>query len=73
MPRTVLNAVAFLAAAALVIGCGDEKAKIPTKLDQPIPKVATPAGGGGGEAAGKNKVGAAAAKTKNAQPNTKVD
>jgi len=63
MRRTVLNAAAFLAAAALVIGCGDEKTKIPTKVDQPIPKAAAPAGGGGG----------AAAKNKNAQPNTKVD
>ena len=58
MRRTVLNAAAFLAAAALVIGCGDEKVKIPTKLDQPLPKVAAPAGGGG----------PAAAKDKNVQP-----
>jgi hypothetical protein len=71
MRRTVLNAAALLAAVALVIGCGDEKAKVPTKLDQPIPKVAAPAGGGG-EAAPKNRVGAAATK-KPAQPNTKVD
>jgi hypothetical protein len=71
MRRTVLNAVALLAAVALVIGCGDEKAKIPSKLDQPIPTVAAPAGGGG-EAAAKNKVGAAAAK-KIVPPNTKVD
>jgi hypothetical protein len=71
MPRTVLNAVAFLAAVVLVIGCDDSKAKIPTKMDQPLPKVAAPAGGGG-DAGGKNKVGAAAAK-KNPQPNAKVD
>ncbi len=62
MRRTVLNAVAILAAVTLVIGC-DQKTKIPTKLDQPIPTVAAPAGGGGG----------AAAKNKTVQPSTKVD
>ncbi len=69
MLRTVLNAIALLAVVALVTGCGEEKAKIPTKLDQPIPTVAPPAGGGG-EAAGKNKVGAAKKPT---QPSSKVD
>lgn len=71
MRRTVLNAVALLAAVALVIGCGQETAKIPTKLDQSLPTVAGTAGGGG-DAAGKNKVGAAAAK-KNAPPSNKID
>jgi hypothetical protein len=70
MRRTVLNAVALLAAVALVIGCGEEKTKIPSKLDQSLPKVAAPAGGGG-EAAGKDKVSAAAAKNK--PPSSKVD
>jgi len=72
MRRTVLNAVALLAAVILVIGCDQGKATIPSKLDQPLPTVAGTAGGGG-EAAGKNKVGAAAAKNKNPQPSTKVD
>jgi hypothetical protein len=71
MLRTVLNAVALLAAFVLVIGCDDRKAKIPTKMDQPLPTVAAPAGGGGD--AGGKKVGAAAAKNKNPQPNAKVD
>jgi len=71
MRRTVLNALALLASVALVIGCGQETAKIPSKLDQPIPTVAPPAGGGG-DAGAKNKVGAAATK-KNVQPSTKVD
>jgi hypothetical protein len=68
MRRTVLNAVAILAAVAVVIGC-DQKTTIPTKLDQPIPTVAPPAGGGGA----KDKGGGAAAKKKNVQPITKVD
>jgi hypothetical protein len=64
MRRTVLNAVAFFAAVALVIGCENKKgAEIPSKLDQPIPQVAAPAGGGG----------QAPAKTKAAPPNTKAD
>ena len=63
MRRTVLNAVAFLAAVALVIGCDSGKTTIPTKLDQPLPKVVM-SGGGGREAAAKNKDGADPAKNK---------
>jgi len=63
MRRTLLNAVTLFATVALVMGCGDKKeAVIPSKLDQPIPKVAGTAGGGG-EAPAK----------KAAQPNTKAD
>jgi hypothetical protein len=63
MRRTVLNAVALLAAVALVIGCDSGKATIPSKMDQPLPTVAAPAGGGGKAAAAK----------KNTQPTTKID
>jgi hypothetical protein len=65
MRRTVLNAVALLAAVALVIGCDSGKGTVPSKLDQPIPTVAPTAGG--------EKVGGATAKNKNVPPNTKVD
>jgi hypothetical protein len=69
----MLNAVAFLAAVAIVTGCGDQgKVTIPSKIDQPLPKVASPAGGGG-DAAGKNKVGAAATKNKDTPPTSKID
>jgi hypothetical protein len=54
MRRIVLNAVALFAAVALVIGCESEKAKIPTKLDQPLPTVA-PVAGGGGDAGAKDE------------------
>ena len=38
----------FAIAAFVITGCGDDKkAPIPTDLNKDLPKVATPAGGGG--------------------------
>lgn len=61
MPRHMRTIVLFLAVMILV-GCGKKEAAIPTKLDQPIPKVAGSGGQGGEEK-----------KNKNAQPNKAAD
>jgi hypothetical protein len=52
----VRNVIAFgFLVAVIAAGCGeDKKAVIPTKLDNPLPKVAT-SGGGGDPGAGKAK------------------
>ena len=45
MSRRVLKVVAF-SATVIFVGCGDQKAAIPTKLDQPLPTVVGSDGSG---------------------------
>jgi hypothetical protein len=65
MRRSVRNILGFFAPVLLVVGCREEKAAIPTKLDQPLPKVAGTAGGPPEQAAGDIN--------KNVQPSKAAD
>ena len=70
MRSSLLKVGVFLASVALVVGCGKKETAIPTNLDQPLPKVAAPVGGGGGGETPGAKTGA---DNKAAQPVGQAD